>query len=624
VAGRRAAPPVSGLLGQHELSGSAGAARRSVRRRRRPCCTETGGPIFVPGFPSFRRSGPIRPSPAIRADPCNNVAHRCKRCRLLRPARNRRPTGSSASTRYFSAMSQRRTMNVNTGYPSGRISKFPERQSKSSRYTISPLTVFVIVVLISSILLIIHNSISIGFMFERNYNEGWNVYNTQRIINHEVIYDSNYWRVNNYPIVSFLIVGSLNLLVHDLLLSGRLVALISFAAVGVLAAIATRRLGGDRIDGIFGGGCALGFCYLIAPAWVATDDPQTLAEAITLAGFVIYLSRPMSRRTLLVTASLIMLAGFTKHNLVAIPVAITLDLAIRSPRKLPFWLVACSCSAIALLGLTKLIAGGTFFEHLLSPRTFIWYNAHYHLMKFLRMFKLPILLVLLCSWRLFTRDRLVLAGYGTISIAAGAVLSGWEGTSYNMFQDAAAFLAIAAGVLLHELRRPVVVGAPRLGLHKISLVLVPILLALPILTKSPKALGDVYQVQHLLQNDRQLEQSFLADAAYVSERHGPAICESLLLCYQAHQPFTLDPFNSRQYILAGKLDQSDLIRRVAAQEFTVIQLSRDICDDQTSSSCHILNYPRKFNRFTDEFLYAVDHFYRIERRSQNGIFYVPK
>jgi hypothetical protein len=116
----------------------------------------------------------------------------------------------------------------------------------------------------------------------------------------------------------------------------------------------------------------------------------------------------------------------------------------------------------------------------------------------------------------------------------------------------------------------------------------------------------------------------LADAKYVADKQGPAICESLLLCYVAGQPFILDPFNSRQYMLSGRLDQSKLIRRIAAREFAVIQLRADICDDPTTPYCHILHYRQKVDRFTDEVLYAIDQYYDLARRSSFGSFYVPK
>jgi hypothetical protein len=86
------------------------------------------------------------------------------------------------------------------------------------------------------------------------HNEGWNVYNAQRPIDHELICDSNYWRRNNYPIFSFLLAVGVNSIIHNLLISGRVIALASFVAIGILAAAAIRRLGGDRVDAVFGGG----------------------------------------------------------------------------------------------------------------------------------------------------------------------------------------------------------------------------------------------------------------------------------------------------------------------------------------------------------------------------------
>ncbi|MGB9644896.1 MAG: hypothetical protein WCB44_07160, partial [Stellaceae bacterium] len=125
-------------------------------------------------------------------------------------------------------------------------------------------------------------------------------------------------------------------------------------------------------------------------------------------------------------------------------------------------------------------------------------------------------------------------------------------------------------------------------------------------------------------SDRRRQETFLADAKFVANKQGPAICESLLLCYVAGQPYILDPFNSRQYVLSGRLDQDELIRRIAAHEFAVIQLHADICDDPTTPSCHILHYRQKVDRFTDEVLYAIDQYYEVARRSTFGSFYVPK
>jgi len=487
------------------------------------------------------------------------------------------------------------------------------------------LPIFAGLVLICAITLTAENVLSMGFIFERNYNEGWNVYNAQRLIAHELIYDDNYWRVNNYPIFSFLTVAGVDFVIHNLLLSGRIIALMSFVAVGLLAGAAIRRLGGDRTDAVFGAGCALGFCYLVAPAWIAVDDPQTFGEAIMLGGLVTYISRPPDRLSLLRTALLVVLGGFVKHNLVAIPLAITFDLAIRSPRWLPFWFACCASLAAGCLGLTYLVAGGDFIDHLLSPRLFAWHGARYHLAKYLRLSEFPLTLILLLARAVFSRDRRILASYGIASIFVATITSGFEGTSYNMFQDAAAFLAIAAGVTLRELRRRIFVGGlPHERVAKVALSLSPLLLAQPILARSPQAFAQIYHAASLFDIDRRSEQSFLAEAEYISKKHGPAVCESLLLCYRAGQPFTIDPFNSRQFILTGRLDENKLIQRIVVKEFAVVQLRADICDDPKAAFCHILHHQRKFSRFTDDVLYAVDRYYRIAWRSQDGTFYVPK
>lgn len=482
-----------------------------------------------------------------------------------------------------------------------------------------------VLVLICAIALAAGNLLCTGFAFEKNYNEGWNVYNAQRLIDHELIYDDNYWRMNDYPILSFFAAATVNIFVNNLLLSGRIIALVSFLAIGVLAGAAIRRFGGDRVAAVFGASCALGFCYLIAPAWVAADDPQTLGEAMMLGGLVSYVSRPPDRFNLLRTALLVTGGAFVKHNVIAIPLAITFDIAIRAPRRLPVWLGCCAALVVTGLGLTYLVGGGAFIDHLLSPRTFTWHSARYHFAKYLRFGEFPLAVVLLFARAVFSPNRRVLGAYGVISIATGTIFAGFEGASYNMFQDAAVFIGIAAGAAFCELCKRITFRASVSEcMAGVVLGVAPLLLAQPILARSPQAIAQIYHAGKLLEADRRAEQSFLAEAQYITDQHGPAICESLLLCYYAGQPFILDPFNSRQLILARRLDESELIQRIAAKEFAVVQLRADICDDPKTASCHILHHWRKFSRFTDNVLYAVDHYYRIGWRSRDGTFYVPR
>ena len=476
-------------------------------------------------------------------------------------------------------------------------------------------------ILFCAVLLPIGNLLSLGFKFEINYNEGWNVYNADRLIHGTIVYDDDYWRINNYPIGSFLIIAAANVLFHDLLLSGRLVALVSFAAIAVFAAMAVRRFGGGRTDAVFGAGCAMGFCYLVAPAWIIADDPQTLGEAVMLGALVSYIARPPDRLNLLRTAFLVVLGGFVKHNLLAIPIAITLDLAFRSPRRLPLWLVSCAGFAAGFLGLTQIVAGGDFIGHLMSPRLFGWYGARYHLMKYLRLFKFPLTVIALSASLFLAADRMILAAWGID-------LDNQRDYPVELRRDLLQHVSGRRGVprgrrRCHDVRVAQVRVSRPIGQGAVDFTL-PFVAAQPILARAPDVAAQVYHGRALLDADRKRQETFLADAKYVADRQGPAICESLLLCYVAGQPFILDPFNSRQYMLSGRLDQGELIRRIAAREFAVIQLRADICDDPATPSCHILHYRQKVDRFTDEVLYAIDRYYKIGRRSTFGSFYVPK
>src|SRR5207245_1486725 len=161
-------------------------------------------------------------------------------------------------------------------------------------------------------------------------------------------------------------------------------------------------------------------------AWIMVDDPQILGEAVMLGGFVTYISRSPDRLSLLLAALLIVLGGFIKHNLVAIPLAITLDLAIRSPRQLLFWLACCA-----------------------------------------------------------------------------GLASRFEGTYYNMFQDAAVFLGIAAGVTFYELRKRICRGGPIHGrFTAIFLGIMLLFLAQPIFARSTDAFLRIYDSGGLLEFNR--------------------------------------------------------------------------------------------------------------------------
>ena len=94
--------------------------------------------------------------------------------------------------------------------------------------------------------------------------------------------------INNYPPLSFYIVGALGSITGDPIVAGRLVSLAAFFAVAGGIIVILREMGADVLAALFGG---LFFAagLLVASDYVAMDDPQLLGHALQLAGLSLLL-----------------------------------------------------------------------------------------------------------------------------------------------------------------------------------------------------------------------------------------------------------------------------------------------------------------------------------------------
>ena len=78
-------------------------------------------------------------------------------------------------------------------------------------------------------------------------NEGWNAYFADAAMGKMPLYPSaDKLITNNYPPLSFYILGLVGRLVGDPVLAGRLLSLIAALAVGTAIALSVRRLGGTK------------------------------------------------------------------------------------------------------------------------------------------------------------------------------------------------------------------------------------------------------------------------------------------------------------------------------------------------------------------------------------------
>ena len=429
-----------------------------------------------------------------------------------------------------------------------------------------------------------------------NYNEGWNAYHATAVFSERPLYpppDDLF--PNNYPPLSFAAVALLSHLFGDPLLWGRLLSLLAFLAICVEIALIARHASGSWRHGLFAG---LLFAALLGAAfgdYVGMNDPQLFAHALLLGGALLVTSGRSPGR--IVGAALLMsLGGLVKHNLIALPLAITAWLWLRDRRAFALWATASAAFlCVALLGLW-LIHGPTVFASILGPRETSLRTAAHMSLIWLRSLAAPLAIGALAlreAWRDPATQWLAL--YAALGLGFGVVFTAGEGVSYNAFFDLTIALSLLGSLLLSRS-------------YPIPVVALALALLIDPLLRAPHAwLG----FRPALERLARLEATTAKDVDYLAARDGPALCETLALCFWAGKPPEVDLFNSHQAFWAGRANEQQLVERIARGEFAVIQLGSIYKgrDDLRVST-----------RLTNELLRD----YVVDRTSANGVFLRPR
>ena len=208
----------------------------------------------------------------------------------------------------------------------------------------------------------------------RAYNEGWNAYHALAIRAGQNPYPTaGAGLANNYPPLSFAIAASVSRFAGDadLILVGRFIALASLIAV-ICSLHLILRIGQVRLW--LAASLSLATLCLIgatARVYVAVNDPQWLAQALSFAGAALLLRRPQSGAAVITSAALMVAGGFSKDIVVAIPCATALWLLLQHPRMLLKWILAACVSLAAAAALCVHLYGSAFFASLFAtPRSF--------------------------------------------------------------------------------------------------------------------------------------------------------------------------------------------------------------------------------------------------------------
>ncbi len=424
-------------------------------------------------------------------------------------------------------------------------------------------------------------------------NEGWNAYHAAAAMGGGALYpDPHSFMVNNYPPLSFYLVGGVGQFLGDMIVAGRVVSLL--ALMGVVAGIyaAARRMACARRQAAF---AALFYAagMLVFTDYVGMDDPQLLAQAIAMAGFVLLLREPRDTERLVAAAALFVLAVFVKHNVIAMALAMTAWLAFHE-RKSALRLAAFGvCFLAAGLVVFRLAYGSGLPAHLLSPRSYSFAQLWTGLKEWLEWSGVPLAgLAVLCARRWPDPQVRLCAIYVAVGLVLGMGFLGGAGVDVNAMFDADIALALAAALALNRLADGVR-GA-----------LAAAAFAAPVLLAAADTMSEADYWLHPM-NDEVLMAR--ADIAFLAVHPGPAICETLAFCYWARKRATVDVFNTGEAFETGARSDAELAHLIEARRFAVIQFDPDSPDS-----------------LGDNVDRAMQRSYRLDHADDYGAFYVPR
>jgi hypothetical protein len=436
--------------------------------------------------------------------------------------------------------------------------------------------------------------VAAGLHIPLDPNEGWNAYHTAAAMRGGPLYPGpQEYMVNNYPPLSFYIVGTLGLLVGDNIIAGRIASLLAVAVIAAGMFAAGRRFGCSRRASIFP---PLLFTtgLLLFTDYVGMDDPQLLAHAIAMGGLLVLLREPRRTSVIAAAAFLFVFALFVKHNVVALAIALAIWLWFVDRRSAFRYVLFGAGFLVAGLVLFRLAYGRSLLNVIATARLYSLDQLVSSTLQWLRWSLVPI--AGLAFLVLKHRDNhyvLLCAIYGAVAMVIGLAFLGGAGVDPNVLFDADIALALSAGLVFDRLS----------GLRAL---LVPAAYAAPLIYTAvtieewhdPLSWTRPFQIEAATAS---------RDIAFIAARPGPALCEMQSFCYWAGKPPAVDVFNAGQQFETGARSDAALSREIERQRFAVIQFDPDS--------------PESLGENIHE---AMDRSYRVHHSDEYGTFYVPK
>jgi len=206
------------------------------------------------------------------------------------------------------------------------------------------------------------------------------------------------------------------------------------------------------------------------------------------------------------------------------------------------------------------------------------------------------------------------------------LLAGGYGVDLNIFFNALAATVIACGMALSDITfaleglRPAVLNSTAALMF--AFFFISIMIFVP------------GQLRRDRENMRVLpvhENEFRSAVEFIKARPGPALCESLLLCYEAGKPFEYEPFSVRDQIQTGRINENEVLRLLRTHHFQTAQIAlrsdeKDLKEwvDLRASLSSDQKAPDTERRFTPNFMKELLEDYQLSMRTSEMAVFCPK
>jgi hypothetical protein len=414
-----------------------------------------------------------------------------------------------------------------------------------------------------------------------DYNEGWNAFWAEAAMRGNALYPSaDSSVVNNYPPLSFFIVGALGRVVGDNVLAGRIVSLASFAAIPTLIYLWLKSTGSKRGFAMFGASVFAASLVAWSPDDIGCDDPQLLAHAVMMTGLWLVWRRDFRTPDVVIGAALMVCAGFIKHLLIPVPLVMTVWIAVNARRQLGVWILSAAVTAVSLFALTYWLYGPNFFSNLFFARSYSRYKAidkAGNIVEFswAAIALLGAFVAQYCipqnAKSLWRRGSFVVA-YAAVAGVVGTLSAGGAGVDRNAFFDFLIALSLSAALSLEALEL-LTLRAAHWPLFRAGAIYgLSVMLTLSLVHRLSGRLTDE---EHRFQTLQSREADAHEAIRLIREAGGGhAACETLSLCYWADNGFEVDFFGYGQKLETGALPVSSCEKVFLAPQMRLVQIDK--------------------------------------------------